>query len=298
MSVFFQVVFPVLLVFFAGFLIQKWKKLNIKAVSTVALYIFTPCLVFVTFYEAELNSDYINMLLFSAGLLLSIILINKLYKWIMNYDPSTESGLILSTAFMNAGNYGAPIALFAFGQEGFNYSISFFVLQAIIMNFFGVYYAARGEAGVKQAIISVFKMPPTYAVIFALLLNVMDLSISESIFSSIQLVADAAIPGVMIVLGLQLAEISIKRIEWGKVSYATLLRLVISPLIAFGLVQLLPVNDLLGNVLIVSAAMPSAATTTMYAVQFDAEPQLVSGITLITTLVSILTVTGLLTILA
>lgn len=298
MNVFFEVVLPVLLVFAVGYLIQKWRKLDIKSVSTVALYIFTPGLVFETFYEAELNGDYINMLLFSAGLLLSIILINKLFKWVMNYSQTTESGLVLSTAFMNSGNYGTPIILFAFGQEGFNYSVSFMVLQAMIMNFFGVYYAARGEAGMKLAIKSVFKMPPTYAVIVALIFNLTNTTMPQNIFSSFQLIADAAIPGVMIVLGMQLAEISVKRMEWGKISYAMVLRLLISPLIAFGLVQILPINDLLGKVLIISAAMPSAATTTMFAVQFDTEPEFVSGATLVTTLVSILTITGLLSFMA
>lgn len=297
MSVFFEVVLPVLFVFAVGYMIQKWKKLDIKAVSTVALYTFVPSLVFETFYEADLNGDYIKMLLFSAALLVSIIVINKLFKWVMNYSKTTESGLVLSTAFMNSGNYGAPIVLFAFGQEGFNYSVSFLVLQAMIMNFFGVYYAARGEAGFKLAIKSVFQMPPTYAVIVALFFNLTNIPMPENLFSSFQLIADAAIPGVMIVLGMQLAEISVKRMEWGKISYAMTVRLLVSPLIAFILVQILPMNELLGNVLIVSAAMPSAATTTMYAVEFDTEPELVSGVTLVTTLVSIVTITGLLTIL-
>jgi malate permease and related proteins len=60
------------------------------------------------------------------------------------------------------------------------------------------------------------------------------------------------------------------------------------------IVYFLPLDLLLEKVLIVSAAMPSAATTTMYALQFDAEPELVSSITFITTLVSIGTITPLL----
>ncbi|WP_255488132.1 hypothetical protein [Ornithinibacillus hominis] len=40
--------------------------------------------------------------------------------------------------------------------------------------------------------------------------------------------------------------------------------------------------------------MPSAATTTMYAIQFDTEPELVSSITLVSTLFSIVSITVLL----
>jgi predicted permease len=290
MSVFIQVVLPVLLIFGAGYIIQKLARLDIKSVSTIALYVMLPCLVFKTFYEAELNNEYLMMLVFSALLLISILLINKVVAKAKKYDAKMESGLILSTAFMNSGNYGAPIILFAFGEEGFVYSVSFLVLQAIIMNFFGVYYAAKGTAGLKMAVVSVLKMPPTYAVIIALIMNLGGIAMPENLISSVNLLADATIPMIMVVLGMQLAEIKVTNMEWAKVSYASTVRLIASPLIAFALTLVLPMSDMMASVLIVSAAMPSAATTTIYAVQFNSKPDLVSSITLMTTLFSIVTI--------
>ena len=290
MTVFIQVVLPVLLVFGAGYLLQKLAKLDLKSVSTVALYIMLPCLVFKTFYNADLNGEYVMMLVFSALLLVSILVINKVVAKIKGYDASMESGLILSTAFMNSGNYGAPIILFAFGEAGFVYSVSFLVLQAIIMNFFGVYYAARGKSGLRMAIVSVLKMPPTYAVIVALIMNLGSIKMPGNLMSSVDLLANASIPMVMVVLGMQLAGISIKNMDWSKASYASVVRLIASPAIAFVLTLLLPMSDLMASVLIVSAAMPSAATTTIYAVQFDSKPELVSSITLMTTLLSVITI--------
>ncbi|RWZ59042.1 AEC family transporter [Halobacillus fulvus] len=290
MTVFIQVVLPVLLIFGAGFLIQKIAKLDIKSISTIALYVMLPCLVFQTFYEAELNNEYLMMVVFSGLLLISILFINKVVAKVKKYDTKMESGLILSTAFMNSGNYGAPIILFAFGEEGFVYSVSFLVLQAIIMNFFGVYYAAKGSAGLKLAFLSVLKMPPTYAVIVALIMNLGGLPVPENLMGSIDLLAAATIPMVMVVLGMQLAEITMERMEWSKISYASTVRLIASPLIAFVLTLILPMSDLMASVLIVSAAMPSAATTTIYAVQFNSKPDLVSSITLMTTLFSVVTI--------
>ncbi|MCA0985241.1 AEC family transporter [Halobacillus yeomjeoni] len=290
MAIFFQVVLPVILVFFAGFVLQKVLKLEIKSISTVALYIMLPCLVFETFYDATFDRDYLMMVVFSILLLFAIVLINKVAAKLLNYDTPTESGLILSTAFMNAGNYGAPIVLFAFGEEGFVYSVSFLVLQQIVMNFFGVYYAAKGSAGISMAVKTVLKMPPTHAVWLALLFKYMNVPISENLMSSIQLVGNATIPTVMVLLGMQLANITVKNLSWDKISYAASLRLIGSPLIAWGLTVILPMGDMMANVLIISAAMPSAATTTMYAVQFDSKPDLVSSITLITTVLSIITI--------
>lgn len=297
MKIFFEVVLPVLLIFVAGFGLQKWKKLDIKSVSTLAIFILQPALVFRTFYKADLNAQYLHMVVFAFILLFVIIILNKIYAKVMKYPEADESALILSTAFMNSGNYGAPIVLFAYGKVGFNFSVTFMVIQSIIMNFFGVYYAARGQAGVKLALKRVLEMPATYATVIALIFNVVKIPVPTNIYDAINLLGDATIPVVMLVLGMQLAEIKLAKFEWDKLSFGLTMRLIVSPLIAAIIVMFIPVDPILKKVLILSTAMPSAATTTMYAVQFNTRPQLVSTITMMTTLISIVTITGLLAIL-
>ncbi|WNF36746.1 AEC family transporter [Bacillaceae bacterium IKA-2] len=297
MSIFFQVVLPVILVFLIGFLVQKWKKVHLKAISTVAIYIMVPALVFKTFYSVKLDIQYFYIVFFSLLLLFILIIINRIYSKLKKHSQSHESGLILSTAFMNAGNYGAPIILFAYGEAGFAFAVSFMVLQSIIMNSFGVYYAARGGAGVRMAIRSILGMPTTYAVIVALLLKGFEVELPSNLFNTVNIIADAAIPTVMLILGMQLANIKWGKFEWDSISFGVIIRLIVSPVLAYLITLVLPFDPLLAKVLIVLAAMPSAATMVMYAVQFESEPQLVSTITLITTLFSVLTITILLTVL-
>lgn len=294
MGLFVEVVLPVLLVFLAGYGLQKWKRLNLQSISTVSIYVFTPCLVFKTLYDKELNLQYLKIAAFALILLLVLITIVKITAKIKKYPQSMESGLVLSTAFMNAGNYGSPIILFAFGQAGFSYAIMFFVLESIIMNFFGVYYAARGQAGMKEALRQVFMMPATYAFLVALIVKVVHLPIPDNALSIIDLLAQAAIPCVMVVLGMQLAEINVRSFQWGKVSYGVVIRLLISPLIGWAITLVMPMDPLVEKVLIVLSAMPTAGSITLYAVQFDSEPQMVSSTTLVSTIASVLTVTGVL----
>ena len=291
MAIFIQVVLPVILIFVVGFLLQKIAKIDIRPISTMAIYVMTPCLVFKTFYETELNSQYTYMVIFSFLLMFILIFLCKVYTKIRKIDLSTENALILSTAFMNTGNYGTPIILFAYGEAGFEFAISAMVLQSILMNFFGVYYAVKGKAGIRIAMKSVSKMPASYAAVLALLLNVFNLRVPENLFGTIDLISDAAIPMVMVILGMQLAMIKWGHFDWANITFSVALRMFISPLIAWLLVMVMPIDPLLGKVLIVSAAMPSAATIVMYAVQFQAQPKLVSSVTLITTIISIPTIT-------
>src|SRR5690625_2882778 len=114
MTIFFQVVFPVILVFAFGFLVQRWKRVDIKPISTVAIFIPTPSLVIRTFYTTESNLQHLYMTVFPLVLFFALLIWNQLHTKIRKLPQSKESGLILSTACMNAGNYGAPISLFAY----------------------------------------------------------------------------------------------------------------------------------------------------------------------------------------
>ncbi len=294
MIILFQVVLPVFLVFLAGYLAQKVFGLHIKSISTVALYLMTPALVFRTFYETELGSTYLHIVIYGITLSVSLIILVKVISFLKNYKPSVTSAFVLATAFMNNGNLGTPIILFAFGEKGFQYAVTIMVFHTIIMSTLGIYYAAKGRFDITDSLLSVLKMPIVHGGILGLLWQYWNLPMPENIFKAIKMVGDAAIPTIMLVLGMQLAEIKLSNFDWGKIVLALLMRLLISPAIAWVIVMLLPVEPLLGKVMIVEAAMPTAVITTMYALQYDSEPNLVSSITFVSTLLSIVTLSILL----
>ena len=293
--IFVEVILPVFMVFTIGFIGQRLLKLDIKSVSSVAIYFMMPTLVFRTFYKIDLDAQYLYLVLFNLLLFYGIIFVVMLISKLRHFSDSTANGLILATGFMNSGNYGAPVILFAFGELGFAYSISFVVLQTIFMNSFGVYYAAKGNTGIKDAFKTVLTIPSIYAFLLAVLWKKFHIPMGESFYQVIDLVANATIPTVMLVLGMQLSQIKITKLDWEKISIGMFLRLFLSPVIAWIITLGMPLDPLMEKVLIVTAAMPSAATMTMLSLQFDTEPELVSSITLFTTVLSAFTLTLLLT---
>ncbi|RXT15303.1 AEC family transporter [Ammoniphilus sp. CFH 90114] len=292
--IFVNVILPVLLIFLSGYIIQRIYKLDLKPISTVAIYILSPALVFRTFYTTPLDVQLFYIVVISLLLLFGLIILTVITAKCFRYDKEQESALMLSTAFMNSGNYGAPIILFAFGPVGFSYAVSIMVFHSIIMSIFGVYFASRGQNGARLAIKTVLQMPSNYAVIVAVLLQKWGIIVPENFYQAIDMVAQAAIPIVMIILGMQLANVSTHQLEWKGLSLATVIRLIASPIIAYFICLWFPLDPILQKVLITLAAMPSAATTTMYAIQFNTKPQFVSSSTLITTLISFVTLTCLL----
>ncbi|MFS0674080.1 AEC family transporter [Ornithinibacillus sp. 179-J 7C1 HS] len=297
MNIFINVILPVISVFVLGFILQRFKPINIKAVSTVSIYIFLPALVFTKLYEATFDKSYTVLILFAFVQLGAMILLSKLAKKVFKWSRSVESASILTSGFMNAGNYGVPVILFAIGDEAIPFAIFFMVIQTMFMNSFGVYYASRSSNGVGQAFLKIFKMPATYAAIFAIILQNISWEIPETIYSTLTMLGGAAIPIMMVVLGMQLATITSIKFNWQVIISTVFNRMVIGPLLAIGFVSLLDVDPIVAIVIIIVAAMPSAATTTMYAIQFDSEPDLVSSITLVATVFSVVSLTILLNVL-
>ncbi|SEI93055.1 hypothetical protein SAMN04488127_0819 [Bhargavaea ginsengi] len=294
MGIFIDVVLPVILIFAAGYVLQWFKLLEVKSVSTVCIYLFVPCLVFTNIYEASFDERFYMIILFAGVLFIALIAIIKLCAKLFKLGPSTESALILSTAFMNAGNFGVPIMLFSLGESILPYAVFFMVVQNVIMNTAGVYFASRSGAGAGTAIKSMFRLPAIYAVIAALLFKFAGLSVPGQFYQSLEFVGQGAIPLLMIVLGMQLANIRTFRLNWPMIGLGSLIRLGISPLIALLFIQIFELDPIISMLFIVIASMPSAATTTLLAVEYDAEPGLVSSITLVTTLLSIVTLSILL----
>jgi hypothetical protein len=227
-----------------------------------------------------------------------MVLLSKMLARLFKWSPSTESASILSTGFMNSGNYGLPVVLFTIGEAALPYAIFIMVIQSLQNNFFGVYYASRSTSGMKRALVNVLKMPTTYAAILAILFQPLNIEVPEAVYSTVSMVGDAGIPVMMIVLGMQLASITAIKINWQVIASAVTLKMAVAPLFAFLFVWMLDVDPLIGVVLIIISAMPTAATTTMYAIEFDTEPDLVSSITFISTVVSIVSLTILLNMVA
>ena len=287
------IVLPAFLIFGAGFIGQKLLKLDIKSISTMSLYLMLPFLTFDTFYSNELNVEYFYMFLFTCLLALIMMTLTVLFGFFIKADKTQMSAMLLGTIFPNSGNYGAPVAMFAFGAIGFQYAVIFMVIHAFLMNTIGIFIASYGSektTSIKDSLMRVIKMPVLYGFLFGVLFQLLHIELPSTIQDGISLVGSASIPTVMLILGMQLAEIKPQKFELKYVNTVTIFRMIISPLLAVVLVNFMPVNDMIKNVYILLAAMPIAANTTLLAVQFNVKPDLTSFTTLVTTLLSLVTI--------
>jgi Predicted permeases len=291
---FFIILFPIFCIFIVGFIAQKVLNFDVANLSKMSLYVLSPFLAFKTFYTHTLTTDYLLYIFYIFGLCFALVIIVSIWSFIMKYSSKERCAMILSSCFMNNGNYGTPVLLIFFGSVGFDLGVIMMVLQQFVMSTVGIYYAAKGSArndivGQKDVIKKVVRMPVAYGAFLGIIFQLCHIPLTKSIMTSIAMIGDASVVIIMIILGMQLAKIKIKQINYSKVSFALLTRMVLSPFVALAMVSIMPIEPIYKQILIVLAAMPTAANTTLMSVQFDTHPELVSSATFISTIISLIT---------
>lgn len=291
----FETVSSVLVVIMLGFTIGKKVAIDVKTVSFLTIYLLSPALFFSSLVNTTITLDeFIQIFIFILLMALSLTLLVEYWAWKGKIDTETKQGLLLSTVFPNAGNYGLPIILIAFGAQGFERGIIFAVLQNLLQNTLGVFFASRGHSDTKESFINVMKMPGFWALVLGLGLRSMSLTPPDLVMTPLSLMGQAAIPVTLITLGIQLSKVQLGS-EPKLIAGTTFIRLVAAPIIGFLFMYFFfDYTSLTSLVILLQAACPVAATTTMFAIQFNARPDIVSNSALISTVLSIVTVSILL----
>lgn len=286
-----MIVVPVFLVFVIGFIAQKLLKMDIKSVSSISLYILFPFLAFTTFYNNPLNGEFFYALVFSLILMLVLTLITILVAWILKYGREEIGALLLGVLFPNSGNYGAPVVLFAINAVAFDYAIMLTVIHTFIISTIGIFIASYGNGAaitVREGLRSVMRVPVIYAVVIAIILQLVNFEIPAAFMEIIEMIGAASIPIVMLILGMQLANMKLGQSSVTEVSAVVVLRMVVSPMIAMSLTMFMPIDDTFKLVFILLNAMPVAANATMIAAAYNTKPDTVSLGAFITTLLSLI----------
>ncbi|SHG07304.1 hypothetical protein SAMN05216225_101460 [Ornithinibacillus halophilus] len=267
--------------------------MSIDSLSYVALNVFYPFLAFNTFYTNDITVEFLYVFIAITFIVFSTYFLILILAKIFKYNKKRKHAMLLAGVFMNGGNYGLPVVLFALGEESFVYAMMIMVIMSIYMNTIGLYIAASGtdeDVPKREALKKTIKMPIIPAIFVGILFQLFNVKLPGSIEDTVSFLSDAAIPLIMIVLGIQLSTIAIRKIAVKPVVLLVVIRLIVSPILAILFVYLFGLNDtVLASVLIIIAAMPTAANTTMFSVKYRVEPELVSSTTLITTVLSLIT---------
>jgi len=133
---------------------------------------------------------------------------------------------------------------------------------------------------------------PVVITLFSLIIIFFGLNrfIPDAFIKPLRMLGDSTLPLAMLVVGGNLAEISLKNINKKEISLLILAKMVILPAIGLVLVSIFNIPKLIGLLLIIQLAMPSAVTLSVILRNYKKEDVLVSQGILLTHLTSVITI--------
>ena len=291
LSVLINIVLPVFIIIGAGFVAARMLTIDAQTLSRVSLYVLGPALVFSKLVETTVTgTDLVQIVVFIVVGTLLVLALSWVVARLLRLNRSTESAFVLSCSFVNSGNYGLPLVLFAFGQAGLERALIYFVTGAFMMNTVAVFVASRGQAKATTSLLNIFRVPMIYAIVIAFAIRAANLEIPGFISQPLGLTGDAAIPVMLLLVGIQLAGVSFGK-QARLICVATLVRLVGGAVVGIALATVMGLAGVTRQACIIEHSTPTGVMTGIMALEFGTEPELVTGVIFASTLASIATMT-------
>ncbi|MGO4547937.1 AEC family transporter [Paenibacillus sp. 2TAB23] len=305
MSIFLHIlmtnVLPMVIMIGLGIVIQRAFKLDIKTLSKLNFYLFSPAIMFDLLYKTDISASVIGKILFFFALfMITQYIIVEVVIRIRGYGPSMKSAMRNSVLFYNSANYGIPLNQLAFAGNEKTLAIQVLIMmvQSLVPNTYGIYNVNAHKADMRAIWRTILSMPIIYVIPVAFLLRGFEVTIPQPLATPLEYLSSAFIGTALITLGVQLGNMEwrIKRSLLIDVSLSGMLRLVAGPLLAWLIVWLMgyamPIDRLTAAALIVSSAVPTSLSSVLLAVEFDNEAEFASQSVFVSTILSIITVTA------
>jgi predicted permease len=287
LPIFIETVLPVFLIAFAGYLLAWRMTIDGRSLGRLLFYLATPSLVFRSLYTTEVDLATMQQV---AMVAVAVYVLGGIAGWLVGFDQARRErmAIVMTSAISNNGNMGIPICFFAFGEIGLALGTLYYVVASFLNNTVGVVVASAGKAPLGTALRNSLQVPVLYAATAGLLLNQLGGEIPVPIFRAVDLMADAAVPGMLALLGIQLRSAPLfqrQAVIWR----SSFIRLVAAPLLAVLLCIWLAVGGIERDVIVLQAAMPTAVMGAVLATEYDTAPHLVAAVIFMTTLMSMVT---------
>lgn len=282
----FPIIFPVFSCALIGFLWAKFNKpFDTNTIGQLVMSISAPCLVISTLSQTQLDSDLFWQM---AGVTLITVLASLIFSFaVVRFSKVNYKTFLPSLVFVNTGNMGLPLCLFAFGDQGLAYGIVFFMVMTVLHFSLGLAMVS-GNSIIK----TLLSNPLVHSVWIAVLLQVSKWQIPTWLMNTIDLLGQFAIPLMLIALGVSLASLAVNNLL---VSIKfSLLRICGGFTIAWVICELLAIDGVMRNVLILQSSMPAAVFNYLIAERYQQGPQVVAGIVVTSTLLAFVFLPGIL----
>lgn len=280
------------LVVLVGFVSDKLKLFTeetARKVTTLLLYVVVPFMIVNSFLSIEKTDEtvrqfFISLILAFATHFIAIAINTFFFRKKNDLNPIFKYASI----YGNVGYMALPLAQALLGAEGLFYCSNAIIAFYMIVFTHGASLMSKEEQ--KINIKKIFFNPGVLGVAIGLPLFLLEVELPSLMMEPIEMMASLNTPIGMLIFGTYLANTDLKTMFTEKRIYlVALIKLLIVPLVCVGLYSLLGVSGVLLTACAISASVPCASNTFMFAAQYGRDTGVASKTTALVSFISIIT---------
>jgi hypothetical protein len=276
----FSVLFPIFVLILIGYLYAKARHIDMEFANRMNLSIFIPALLIDALSKKEFSLiDY--QMLALAGIL--VVLLSGILAWAFAKSFKLSVPMFVpSMMFNNSGNMGLPLAVLAFGEEALSAAVVLFLMSNLLHFTLGTYIV-----GGRISWLNLLKMPINIATIIGLALSFSQWQMPEVIHKPIEMLAQVAIPLMLVSLGVRMTTVDLNAWRIGLVG--AILCPLLSVIAAFAVLLFIPLELAQRMQLLIFATLPPAVLNFMLAEKYQQHPTEVASMVVVGNALSIFT---------
>ncbi len=277
-----SIVLPTFIVILVGFALGKVKRLDMSVVVDLLFWIGIPALAFTAMTSKQIvlldaSKVWASALMIMAGTGAVAWIVFKLARM-------KHSGLYVPIIVLNAVNIPFPVMSMAYGQEGLLGATLFYIPVTLLSFTVGIMIFSRRNW--RDAITETLKVPAIYGAVAGLAVNLLHVTVPNLVYRPIEIIGTMVIPLTLLVLGYRLSSVRIT--DAPATALASVMRVGVGLGMGVLAATVFGLSGVNRSVVILDSAMPSAANTSILAMKYQNEAELVSSVVFVTTVASLL----------
>lgn len=288
-----------------GYSCNKFKifgEETVRGLTNMMLYVVTPCII-VDSFQRPFNSNDLGLLGIALFVAILYHALNILFAHtcVFEKEDARQRVMRFGLVFSNAGYMAFPLQEAILGKDGLFFGAIIIAVFNILLWTYGVWEMSgrltTSEGSVSKgrqlylALRAGFINPGTLGVIVGLIFFFSSITLPEVVGRPVSLLASLNTPIPMIIIGFYLANAKISKVLTDWHAYNMMfIRLIVVPVLLFGLLYIMGIRDhVLVVALVIAASAPAAAATTMFSAKFDKDTLHSVSIVSYSTLISMIT---------
>ena len=304
-SVFTQVLLPILLMFGAGWVLDRKWKLDLATVVKLNINVFVPCFIFYELTTKDVaGSDAWKAIAYTGSVVAILFVIAAFVGRWRRYSLAQTRSMQIASVFYNSANYGIPLMHLAYPGPSEALQV-FIVLVQNIGNFtVGIFLVSSAKNRGWRAVLPMLRQASVWAVMIALIVRGVHGRFDPAhlapsmrwLWTPVAYFHDGLVAMALLTLGVQLSKTQ-ARATLPRLGWALALRLLVSPLVGWGMALAFGFEGELLRTMILSTSFPTAVNTALIAHEFGADTEYATGAVFWSTMFSMISVTALVTLL-